>query len=125
MTASSEGDPGRPSDWLTGSPAIVYQRCRQCGLPWYLPQRTCERCGADGAETLVASGEGVVHATSLVHRAPSPELKEITPYLLIFVDALEGFRMMAHGDPSLRIGDRVRASFVIRAGRMMPLFSAC
>ena len=117
-------DLDRPADWLSGRPAIVYQRCSACRHAWYLPRRTCASCGVVAPEALVASGTGIVHAVTSVSRAPSPEMREFAPYLLIFVDAPEGFRMMAHGTPGLRIGDAVVATFPMRAGRMMPLFAA-
>jgi uncharacterized protein len=34
----------------------------------------------------------------------------------------EGFRMMAHGDNELAIGDRVTARFASFAGRLVPYF---
>lgn len=114
----------RPQDWLHGFPVIVYQRCDACGYAWYIPRRTCACCGAADPSALVASGEGVVHAATLVSRAPTPSFREIAPYLLVFVDAREGFRMMAHGMPGLRIGDAVKATFVTRAGRLLPVFEA-
>jgi len=40
----------------------------------------------------------------------------------VLVDADEGFRLMAHGDPALGIGDRVRARFVDLAGKKIPYF---
>lgn len=117
-------EPDRPPDWLNGAPAIVYQQCGTCDHNWYLPRRTCECCGAANPVARVAGGQGVVHAVTLVSRVPTPEFREIAPYLLIFVDASEGFRMMAHGAPGLRIGDAVAATFVARAGRLLPVFEA-
>ena len=114
----------RSADWLTGAPAIVYQQCETCDQLWYRPRRTCDRCGAEHSTARVASGRGVVHAVTVVSRAPTPEFKEVAPYSLIFVDAAEGFRMMAHGAPGLRIGDAVAVTFVTRAGRLLPMFEA-
>ena len=37
-------------------------------------------------------------------------------------DAAEGFRMMAHGDNDLAIGDRVTVRFKPFAGRLVPHF---
>ena len=54
-----------------------------------------------------ASGTGTVHARTLVTRAPTEELRAHAPYLIVLVDAEEGFRLMAHGDKDLQIGDRV------------------
>jgi uncharacterized protein len=69
-----------------------------------------------------ASGEGIVYATSLVCRAATPETKAHVPYNIVLVDAVEGFRMMAHGEADLAIGDRVTARFVPFAGRLVPCF---
>jgi len=65
---------------------------------------------------------GTVYAATLVTRAPSEELRAHAPYLILLVDADEGFRVMAHGDPSLEIGDRVRCRFIALAGRLIPYF---
>ena len=40
----------------------------------------------------------------------------------MLVDADEGFRMMAHGDIDLAIGDKVTASYRPFAGRLVPYF---
>ena len=65
---------------------------------------------------------GTVYATSLVHRAATPELRAEVPYMIVLVDAAEGFRMMAHGDKSLTIGDRVISSTRDFAGHRIPYF---
>ena len=44
------------------------------------------------------------------------------PYNIVLVDAAEGFRMMAHGDNDLAIGDKVIASYRPFAGRLVPYF---
>jgi uncharacterized OB-fold protein len=58
----------------------------------------------------------------LVARAPSEELRALAPYLIILIDAEEGFRIMGHGDKSLRIGDAVVVRFVRFADRLLPYF---
>jgi hypothetical protein len=40
----------------------------------------------------------------------------------VLVDAAEGFRMMAHGDIDLAIGDKVTASYRPFAGKLVPYF---
>ncbi len=109
------------ADWTTGTPALVYQTCPACTARWYFRRDFCPRCGA-APRTEVASGRGTVHALSLVTRAPTPEMRPYAPYLIMLVDAEEGFRLMAHGDPGLAIGDRVRLRFETRAGRLLPYF---
>ena len=44
------------------------------------------------------------------------------PYNIVLVDTAEGFRMMAHGDNDLAIGDRVTARLGQFAGRLVPYF---
>ena len=109
-------------DWTTGTPGIVYQTCAACAGIWYFRRRFCPRCGAVPAEDRQATGLGTVHARTLVARAPSEELRAYAPYLIVLVDADEGFRLMAHGAPALEIGDRVRARFNILADQLIPYF---
>ena len=79
-------------------------------LAVFSPQLLC-RCGAPDPIEKRASGEGTVYATSLVCRAATPETRAHVPYNIVLVDCAEGFRMMAHGDPDLAIGDQVTARF--------------
>jgi hypothetical protein len=57
-----------------------------------------------------------------VSRAPTPELRALAPYAILLVDMAEGFRMMAHGDPTLVIDDAVAASFRPFGDRLVPYF---
>ena len=70
-----------------------------------------------------ASGAGTVYATSLVCRAATPETRAHVPYNIVLVDTAEGFRMMAHGDNDLAIGDKVSARYQQFAGRLVPYFA--
>jgi uncharacterized OB-fold protein len=79
-------------------------------------------CGAPDPVEKRASGEGTVYATSLVCRAATPETRAHVPYKIVLVDTVEGFRMMAHGDNDLCIGDTVKARFASFAGRLVPYF---
>jgi uncharacterized OB-fold protein len=110
------------ADWTTGTEAIAYQSCMACGARQYFRRSFCAACGAPDPATKQASGEGTVYATSLVCRAATPEARAHVPYNIVLVDAAEGFRMMAHGDNDLAIGDRVRAKFARFAGRLVPYF---
>jgi hypothetical protein len=58
----------------------------------------------------------------LVTRAPTEEMRAHAPYLIVLVDAEEGFRLMAHGDPTLKLGERVRCSFKTLTGKLIPSF---
>jgi uncharacterized OB-fold protein len=109
-------------DWTQDGEGIVYQHCAHCKAKWYFQRNFCPECGTGGPATEQASGRGRVHARTLVARAPTEEWRAHAPYLIVLVDAYEGFRLMAHGDPDLQIGDRVLARFTRVAGRTIPYF---
>jgi uncharacterized protein len=117
------GDPQRLADWTAGTEAIVYQSCGSCGGLQYFRRSFCAVCGAPDPNEKHASGEGTVYATSLVCRAATPEMRAHIPYNIVLVDCAEGFRMMAHGDHDLAIGDPVTARFAQFAGRLVPYFA--
>ena len=110
------------ADWTRGGAGIAYQTCASCKSVWYFRRGFCPACGDGNPVTRQASGAGTVHARTSVARAPTEELRAHAPYLIVLVDADEGFRLMAHGDPTLQIGDRVRARFVDLAGKKIPYF---
>jgi uncharacterized OB-fold protein len=109
--------------WTSGAPAILYQHCAACGHVQYFRKAFCESCGAREPAIKEASGKGKVYATSLVMRAATPETKAHVPYNIVLVDADEGFRMMAHGDRGLAVGDAVTVRFERFTGRIVPHFS--
>ena len=116
---------GKPAfaDWTNGVETITYQSCAACGTVQYFRRNFCASCGAADPEEKCASGKGTVYAASLVCRAATPETRAHVPYNIVLVDAAEGFRMMAHGDIDLAIGDQVSARFVPFAGRLVPYFT--
>jgi uncharacterized protein len=67
-------------------------------------------------------GDGLRHFAGLP-RAATPETRAHVPYNIVLVDTSEGFRMMAHGDNDLVIGDEVTARFARFAGRLVPYFT--
>ena len=109
-------------DWTSDSDGIAYQGCGNCKAVWYFQRSFCPECGTSAPAALQASGRGTVHARTLVARAPTEEWRAHAPYLIVLVDADEGFRLMAHGDAALQIGDRVRVRFAQLAGRKIPYF---
>ncbi|MEN3349008.1 MAG: uncharacterized protein V7632_2643 [Bradyrhizobium sp.] len=110
-------------DWTEGAEAITYQTCNACGARQYFRRSFCAACGASDLAGHRASGAGTVYATSLVCRAATPATRTHVPYNIVLVDADEGFRMMAHGDNDLAIGDKVTAGFTQFAGRLVPYFA--
>jgi uncharacterized OB-fold protein len=111
------------ADWTTGREAILYQACESCGTTQYFRRAFCAACGAAGVVERRASGRGTVYATSLVCRAATAETRAHVPYNIVLIDTVEGFRMMAHGDNDLAIGDEVAARFISFAGRIVPYFT--
>ena len=109
-------------DWTRGTEGIAYQRCSGCGAVWYFHRTFCPRCGRTDPESRQASGQGTVHAVTLVTRAPTEELRAHAPYVITLVDADEGFRVMAHAARDVSIGDRVACRFITLAGRLVPYF---
>jgi uncharacterized protein len=100
--------------------AIRYQRCESCGSVQYFRRAFCAACGATVLADEQASGEGRVYAASLVCRAATAEARAHLPYNIVLVDMKEGFRIMAHGDKDLAIGDAVTTRFIAFAGRLVP-----
>ena len=109
-------------DWTQGGDQLVFQRCLSCQHIWYFRRGFCPACGSEKCETLASKGRGVVHAVTVVHRAPSEEFRALVPYALVLVDMDEGFRVMGHAEADVKIGSFV--SFVIRrlAFSQLPLF---
>lgn len=110
------------TDWTAGSEAVVYQRCTACGAVQYFRRDFCAACGSNDLAQLRASGEGTVHAVTVVHRAATSEAREHVPFKIVLIDAVEGFRMMAHGASDLAVGDRVTVRFARFTGRLVPYF---
>ncbi|BAT61351.1 hypothetical protein GJW-30_1_03908 [Variibacter gotjawalensis] len=101
---------------------IAYQRCGTCNSTWYFRRSFCPRCGAGAPANVEAKGEGTIEAVTTVTRAPSPEWKAYAPYTMVLVAMPEGFRMMAHAEPGVAIGDKVTAEFVAFGERSIPKF---
>jgi len=110
------------TDWTTGVEAVLYQRCRSCSSVWYFRRGFCPSCGAHDPELKQASGKGVVHAVTLVCRPATSEARAHVPFTILLIDAAEGFRMMAHGDRDLKIGDAVTLRFQKFIDRLVPYF---
>jgi uncharacterized OB-fold protein len=113
----------RIADWTQGEQVITFQTCTSCSHVQYFHRAFCAACGASDPREQRASGKGRVYAASLVCRAATPETRSHVPYNILLVDCAEGFRMMAHGENNLAIGDEVSASFKLFAGKIVPFFT--
>ena len=113
----------RLAGWTMGEQAIIFQTCSACGHVQYFHRAFCAACGDSNPREQRASGKGRVYAASLVCRAATPETRAHVPYNIVLVDCAEGFRMMAHGEDGLAIGDSVIAGFKPFAGKLVPFFA--
>jgi len=91
---------------------LLLQQCLDCERWQFYPRTFCTSCSSFHLKWQEVSGNGIIYACTLIHRAPSPALQERTPYLLCLVELAEGVRMMsrlADGDfAAPGIGDAVR-----------------
>jgi uncharacterized OB-fold protein len=101
---------------------VLFCECRRCGARLPLAPLACRHCSSESLIWRKSSGIGRVYAVTEVHRAPSPAFRDLVPYLIILVDLEDGVRVMAHGEPGLRIDDRVSASTIIHDGQILPMF---
>jgi uncharacterized OB-fold protein len=121
-------DPDSAPYWEgIASGELRYQRCGACDAAIFYPRSICPACGTPDPEWQVSAGNGVVHACSVIHRAP-PAHKDDVPYVVALVDLAEGFRMMSRivdCDPAVvAVGQAVRV--VYRAdsdGQPAPYFA--
>ena len=75
---------------------LVLRACQSCGKAMFYPRPLCPVCGSDKLEWREASGRGVVHACTIVYRAPDQAFRAHAPYALALIDLEEGPRMMAN-----------------------------
>ena len=106
---------------------LLIRVCRACGARHFMPRHLCPQCWSDELAWEESRGDGTVHSFSVVHRAPTPEFSQNTPYVIAMVDLDEGPRMFANviGQDALgvTIGDRVRVAFEARGpGAKLPQF---
>lgn len=111
------------NDWTQGTEGIAYQRCGACRAVWHFRRTFCPRCGSTDTTMAQASGHGVVHAVTEVMRAPSEQLRPYAPYAIGLIDTDEGFRMMAHVERGVGIGERVRVRYITFGDALLPQFT--
>ena len=94
---------------------LVLQLCAGCGDHWHYPRPVCPVCGSDDWSWADATGTGTVHTFTVVHRAPLPSMKHLTPYVVAMIDLDEGARVtsMIVGEDAMdvAVGDSVHIAF--------------
>ena len=94
---------------------LLLQHCAGCDQHWHYPRPVCPRCGGRDWDWADAAGTGCVHSVAIVHRAPIPSMKALTPYALAMIDLDEGARITSIlvGEDALdaAVGDPVQVAF--------------
>jgi uncharacterized OB-fold protein len=103
---------------------LTMQRCESCNrLVWY-PRFVCPHCGGSALRWEQLSGNGVVYAVSVHHRAALPALADKVPYSVVLVDLDDGVRLMSNVfGTAPAVGDRVGVAWTpLDDGRNLPVF---
>ena len=108
------------ADWTAGAEAITFQTLQRLRPIQYFRARSARHAARLIGRRSIASGAGHRLRRVARARAATPETRAQVPYMIVLVDVAEGFRMMAHGDNDLTIGDTVTASFKPFAGKLVP-----
>jgi uncharacterized protein len=98
---------------------LTLQRCPNSHLQFY-PRSHCRTCGSSDLDWINATGAGVLHTFSIVHRAGHEGFADRVPYVFAIIELDEGQRVTANivnADlDQVRIGMPVRAVFSDRIG---------
>lgn len=104
---------------------LTVQTCLQCAHVQHPPRAVCTGCSSMDHLSLVdASGLGVVDASTVVHRAPRPDVE--VPYTVARVRLAEGPIMLTRlvGSNDWTIGEAVTAGWIdLPDGRALPVFT--
>ncbi|CAN7462388.1 zinc ribbon domain-containing protein [Phenylobacterium sp. LjRoot225] len=87
---------------------ILIQRCDDCGSPNYPARAVCRVCLSDRLTDHEDAGDGVLLATSLVHRSLEPANAPHLPLRIGAVRLASGPHVVSFVASDLRAGDRVR-----------------
>lgn len=104
---------------------LIQRRLHDGGYQWY-PRAHALGTLDDQVEWVEASGRGVVHTFTVVHRTANQEFAEETPYVLAVVELDEGPRVTTRivgADPNdVRCDQRVRVTFRPAGDVVLPYF---
>ncbi|MCG3771705.1 MAG: hypothetical protein JW384_02897 [Nitrosomonadaceae bacterium] len=105
---------------------LCFRQCNDCQHIHFPPRYQCPKCWSDSLTWVNHSGEGVVYSFTIVHRAPTKEYAEKSPYVLAMIEMDAGPRMIANiiGDDAhgTAIGDKVHVCFEKRPDITVPQF---
>ena len=99
---------------------FTLQRCSGGHLQFY-PRSHCHTCGSTVLDWVDATGSGVLHTFSIVHRAGHDGFAGRVPYVFAIVELDEGQRVTANivntDVEAVHIGMAVRAVFSDQVGK--------
>lgn len=108
------------------------QRCATCSSVIWYPRTICPACGSADISWVDSPGAGVVYSFTVVRRGDGP-FKDVTPYVLAYVELDEGVRLLTNvvgcAVEDVAVGMRVVAVFERGEGeavalRFRPIVSA-
>lgn len=73
---------------------LLIQHCKHCGNFQHYARPFCLKCHAADPEMVPASGRGVLHSFTVIHRGPYEDIP--TPYVVGLVRLDEGPTMLSH-----------------------------
>ena len=105
---------------------LLIPTCRSCGTAFWYPRTTCPHCLSEDLDWKPSSGEGEVHAVSVMYRPANPLMADRVPYAVVLVD-LDGIRLMSNivgtDAADVAVGMRVRLTWeALTDGRHLWLF---
>jgi uncharacterized OB-fold protein len=74
---------------------LLIKRCSACGETYWYPRPICPLCHSTNTVWEPASGRGTVYSFSIVRRGSGAYAKR-APYVLAYVDLVEGPRLMTN-----------------------------
>ncbi len=110
-----ETNPETEPYWdATADDEFLVKRCTSCEEAFHYPRAHCPHCHADETEWIEASGNGTIYTYSVVRQGRGP-YGEATPYVVAYVELVEGPRIVTNivdAEPEeLEIGQAVTVVF--------------
>lgn len=94
---------------------FIIQKCEECSKHVFYPRAFCPHCLSSRLKWVKASGSGVIHTYSIVHKMSMMNFKKKTPYNIAIIELDEGVRLMSEvincSPEELEIGKRVKVVF--------------
>lgn len=121
-------DLNRPYWEAAADGRLLVQRCPACERKQLPPVAACPACGERGLGWTAASGRGVVHTYTVLHRAYHPGFADAVPYNVSIIELEEGPLLLSNVVElpldRLRIGLPVRVVFEpVGDGLALPKFA--